>query len=410
MTEAPLARRGDSRLGGAGGGDEAALVAAGTIDLLRDASEAYPAWLDAIAGATSEIVLEMYWFGSDRTGWKFANALMERARAGVDVRVLYDALGSIGTDRGMFHALTAAGAQVREFHPLAPWRRRFSFSGLSRRDHRKILVVDDSVAFTGGININDAAAPREEGGGGWRDDAVRVTGPAAEELRRLFFDTWLKIGGEPPRHCSMVAPRHALALVQVARTQTRVHLRLAEAPELAQVIGHAAFGAHRVMRREYLSHIRAARERILISNAYFVPDSFVRRALQQAARRGVKVHVIVPESSDVPSVSFASSAMWGKLMRAGVHIHLWTDGMIHAKSAVIDGWATVGSYNLDYRSLLYNLEVNIACSDVRFVGSLAESFRADLTHTTEVDRAAWPRRPFPRKVLEWIFYGLRKLL
>ena len=381
-----------------------------TVTLLRDSVMAYPAWLRAIAAATEEILLEMYWFSSDATGWRFASALIERARAGVDVRVLYDALGSYATSPAMFQALAEAGVDVREYHPIHPWRAKFAFSGVSLRDHRKILVVDDIVGFTGGINITHAAAPREEGGGGWRDDAVMVTGIAAEELRRLFFDTWLKMDGPPPRRGGKVERRDALALIDAARVTALTHHGHAEVRPVVQVIGHAAFGAHRLMRKEYLAHIRQARERILISNAYFVPDAFVRRALQRAARRGVEVRVIVPARSDVPSVTFASSAMWSQLMRAGVHIHLWKDGMIHAKTAVIDAWATVGSYNLDYRSLLYNLEVNVASSDDVFVESLASSFRKDLGHCDQVDRGTWNRRPLARKILEWIFYRLRKLL
>jgi cardiolipin synthase len=406
MTSALVPQKPTSR---EGRGD-ALVRPAETIDHLRDATAAYPAWLAAIADAKEEILLEMYWFASDKTGWKFADALAAKAREGVDVRVLYDAIGSLGTDRELWDRLVHAGVRVIEHNPIRPWRRRFTVEGISRRDHRKILVVDDVVAFTGGINITDAAAPVADGGEGWRDDAVRVTGFAAEELRRLFFDTWLRSGGGSPRRGGQIERRDRLALIDAARDQARLHLGLPEAPHLIQVIGHAARGAHRVMRKEYLLHIRRAKERILIANAYFIPDAFVRRALQRAARRGVEVRVIVPEKPDVPSVAYASSAMWARLMRAGVHIHLWTVGMIHAKTAVIDGWATVGSYNLDYRSLLYNLEVNVATNHPGFVETLAQSFRTDLGTTRVVDRREWRARPFGRKILEWIFYRLRKLL
>ena len=383
---------------------------AGTIELLRDGAATYPAWLQAIAAAQEEIVLEMYWFASDDTGRRFAGALAERARAGVDVRIIYDAIGSIGTDDAMWSMLTQAGAQVIEYHPLAPWRKRFSLTSISQRDHRKILVVDGTVAFTGGINIMDAAAPVAEGGAGWRDDAVKVTGWGAEELRRLFYDTWFKSGGPPPRRGGKIAARDRLALIGAARAQALRRKGVVEPVDQLQVIGHAARGAHRTMRSLYLWHIRHAEKRILIANAYFVPDVGVRRGLVRAARRGVEVRVIVPARSDVPSVAFASSAMFGRLVKAGVHIHLWESGMIHAKTAVIDDWATVGSYNLDYRSLLYNLEVNVASRASEFVAALEASFREDLGQTKEVSLADWKLRPFGQKMLEWIFYRLRKLL
>jgi cardiolipin synthase len=419
-----------------------------SVQLLRDGAEAFPAWLEAIASAQDEILVEMYWFDSDRTGWRFAEALMERARAGCDVFVLYDAVGSFGADRAMFAALEAAGARVLEFHPIAPWRKRFRLDVVWLRDHRKIIVVDAKVGFTGGINICDKAAPKDQGGEGWRDDAVKITGPAVLELRALFFDTWLRLGGPSPRRGAAVVRRARRALVAAARAQSgsmppppdpavpvapaptwrerfqRAAARISRSggeitparprgvrtPPRIQVLGHAAWGARRSIRNLYVRHIRAARKMILIENAYFIPDGIVRRALVAAARRGVEVRVIVPRRSDVPSVSYAARAMYAGLMRAGVHIHEWLDGMMHAKSAVIDGWATVGSYNLDYRSLFYNLEVNVASEDPGFAAQVEASIRADLARCTEVDPVAWAQRPWHQKFLEWVHYLVRQFL
>jgi cardiolipin synthase len=161
----------------------------------------------------------------------------------------------------------------------------------------------------------------------------------------------------------------------------------------------------------YVRQIRGARQRILIANSYFVPDNTVRRALERAARRGVEVRVIVPKKSDVPSVGWAARALFASLMRAGVHVHFWIEGMMHAKSAVIDHWATVGSYNLDYRSLRYNLEVNVASEEPGFVESVEQSIRTDLEESCqEIDRLEWARRPWLEKVFEWFAYLVRKVL
>jgi cardiolipin synthase len=409
----------------------------GTIQLLRNGDETFPAWLAAIASAREEIVLEMYWFDSDKTGRQFASALIERARAGVEVLVIYDAIGSLGTDPTMWAEMIEAGIQVREFHPIAPWHRRFRFEAITLRDHRKILVVDAAVAFTGGINICDQAASKERGGGGWRDDAVQVTGRPVAELRALFFDTWLRLGGRAPRADPSRMRRARRQLNAAARYEvgqdpedpsTTWRARLArvsrpsreivvtEQPALAvrppvQVIGHSTRGAQRTIRNMYVRQIRGARQRILIANSYFVPDNTVRRALERAARRGVEVRVIVPKKSDVPSVGWAARALFASLMRAGVHVHFWIEGMMHAKSAVIDHWATVGSYNLDYRSLRYNLEVNVASEEPGFVESVEQSIRTDLEESCqEIDRLEWARRPWLEKVFEWFAYLVRKVL
>jgi cardiolipin synthase len=423
-----------------------------TITLLRDGREAYPAWLEAIAGARDEILLEMYWFASDGIGAKFAAALAERARAGVSVRVLFDGFGSLGTDAAQWDMLRAAGAQVLEFHPVSPLAERFSLGKIQQRDHRKILVIDGAVGFIGGINVCDENLPREEGGQGWRDDAVRVTGEAVLELRALFFDTWMRVGGAPPNAGSIAGPRLRKALTAAARAQldapgdggsfarvmdaaldrvhaasrrrrkarpaarsTREEPRTAEVdprggPLRPRIIGHHSWVAARTIRNVYVERIDAAQRVILIANSYFAPDVPVRRALVAAVRRGVEVRVLVPRDSDVPAVAWAGRALYAGLLAAGVHMHEWTASMLHAKTAVIDGWATVGSYNFDYRSLRYNLEVTAACEEPAFVASVEASIRADLALSEEVDAERWSRRPRWYRIFERVFYWLRKLL
>jgi cardiolipin synthase len=172
-------------------------VAGNRVVLLRDGEQAYPAMLAAIAAANEQILLEMYWFDSDRTGRRFAEALASAAARGVETALLYDAVGSIGVDLGMFTELRRAGVKVAEFGPIAPWRRRFRLGRLTRRDHRKVLVVDGEIGFTNGINVANAWASREEGGDGWRDDMVRVEGPAVRGLVRGLLAAWYHAGGEP---------------------------------------------------------------------------------------------------------------------------------------------------------------------------------------------------------------------
>jgi cardiolipin synthase len=420
-----------------------------SISLLRDGREAYPAWLEAIAAARSEILLEMYWFGSDATGARFAKALAERARAGVVVYVLYDGIGSLGVDPAQWDMLRAAGARVIEFHPVYPLAERFALAKVQQRDHRKILVVDASVAFTGGINICDENLPREEGGRGWRDDAVRVTGEAVLELRALFFDSWLRVGVPPAQAGAVVGWRvrraltaaaceqcdasednnafaktmdSAMDLVRIAtsRRRRKTRARAAARERAAQserdarlrprIIGHDSWGATRTIRNLYVRKIESAQRVILIANSYFAPDLPVRRALIGAALRGVEVRVMVPRDSDVKAVAWAGRALYAGLMRAGVHVHEWTESMLHSKTAVIDGWATVGSYNLDYRSLRYNLEVNAASEDPTFVAQVESALRADLAKSVQVQPDAWAKRPWWQRLLEWGFYLFRKIL
>lgn len=380
-----------------------AAIAAGPADhvtLLRDGAEALPRMFAAVRAARREILLEMYWLDSSRIGRALVDALTERAQAGVRVRVLYDALGSLGVDRQMYDALLAAGGEVIEFNPIAPWRRRFRLTAVSRRDHRKVLVVDRHTAFVGGLNIGMQWVPREEGGEGWRDDVAELRGPCCERLRALFFDVWTEQGGHAP---SDIAPRSRRAVVSAARDELE-HQR-------TTVLGHDAWGARRAIRRVYLSRIRRARHRVIIVNPYFVPDGAVLRALHRAVRRGAEVLVVVPKMSDVPAVTWASRALYTWLMRRGVQVYEWVGPMLHAKSALVDDWATTGSYNLDFRSLRYNLEVNVASADADFVAAMERSMRDDLaTHCEPVTLALWQRRPWIVRLRATLFYLFRKLL
>jgi len=368
-------------------------VEGNSVRLLRDGSQALPAMLEAIEAGVRQILLEMYWFGSDRVGMQFADALARAARRGVQVAVLYDSIGSLETDISLFNGLRAAGCHVIEVNPLWPWHRRFRFDRLAWRDHRKLLVVDALVAFTGGVNLAEPWLPRSQGGLGWRDDMVCLRGPAVAELMEAFLSIWTQLGGP-----LLEAARPADAQQSAGTTRVAV-LRNSFVKRRRQII------------RAYVMHIYRARERVWVKNPYFVPDRRVVHALARAAERGVDVRILVPRHSDVPLLNAASRAQWPRLLRKGVRIFEWQGTMLHAKTAVIDGtWSTIGTFNLDFRSLLWNLEVNLAIDSQEVGHTMEAGFLHDLEGAREVDPVAFSGRSFIERGLEWVGYRLRRLL
>jgi cardiolipin synthase len=260
------------------------------------------------------------------------------------------------------------------------------------RDHRKILVVDGQIGFTGGVNLADVWLPEDQDGQGWRDDMICVQGPAVGGLMNLFRRTWALEGG-----ASLTAlPRAASGPIGDQRVRV-----LGENYELRR----------REITSAYILNIFRARRRVWITNSYFVPDPSVARALKRAARRGIDVRVILPAYSDVDIVRHASRAIWGGLMRAGVRLFEFQRAVLHSKSAVIDGaWSTIGSFNMDYRSLRANFEVNVAVEDAGFGTVMEESFRRDLEDSREVDPHEFKFRPLGYRLLEFVLYRFRKLL
>jgi cardiolipin synthase len=367
-------------------------VGGNRVKLLRDGAEAFPSMLEAIEGARAQILFEMYWFDSDKTGRRFADALAAAARRGVEVAVIYDSLGSWEADGAMFAELAVAGARIVEFNPVMPWKKAFRLARLSVRDHRKILVVDGETGFTGGVNLADPWAPVSENGKGWRDDTLRLQGPAVAGLVEMFSATWLAEGGSPLR---FIAP----SADDVAGSYD------------VRVLGENFARNRREIVSAYLYNIYRAQRTIYITNAYFAPDPTVVRALKRAGDRGVDVRVLLPARSDVEIVRYAGRAMWGTLMRHGVRIFEWMPSILHSKTAVIDGrWSTIGTFNLDYRSLLSNLEVNVSVLDEGFGTLMERSFLRDLEHSTEVDAHDFRFRPLGDRVLELVLYALRSFL
>jgi cardiolipin synthase len=361
------------------------------VTVLRDGNETYDAMLAALAAAKRSICLETYILASDHTGDRFKEVLVARARAGVSVRVIYDAVGSFGLSDAWLDDLRASGAQVIDFNPIAPWRRRFN---LSHRDHRKILVVDNEVAFTGGLNIANDYASVDDGGRGWHDMHCRVRGPAVLDLAKLFRRSWLRSGGDiypaPPR-ASEAPP--------------------ASGTSYTRMLENTARRQRASIRRAYLYVIKAARTSVRIQNAYFLPDRGLRRALARAARRGVSVSVIVPGHSDVRLIQYAALYVLRRLARHGVEILRWRGTMMHAKTAVVDGvWSTIGSYNFDAQSRFNNLEVTLEILDPTVGQALVAEFEGDRANCDPYDEAAWRRLAWWRRALSWIGYRLRRFL
>jgi cardiolipin synthase len=362
------------------------------LALLRDGGQAFPAMLSAIAAARATVCLETYILRPDRVGHLFAAALAERARAGVEVNLLYDAWGS-SLPGAYLDRLHGAGVRTLAYHPFR-WsgRRREVVGRLVRRDHRKSLIVDSRIGFTGGVNLSDEHLPAEDGGGGWRDTHLSLEGPAARELEYFFRVTWRRAGGAPLDERRYGGDgRRPDPVVSVESSHVR----------------HGRAG----IREAYRLAIGGARARIWITNAYFLPQLRLVRALAAAARRGVDVRIMVAGTTDVRAVLFASRSIYEVLLAAGVRLFEWEGCVLHAKTAVVDGrWATVGSSNLDAQSLRQNLEANAIVRDPGFAAALERMFEEDLARCREISAERWRRRPVWLRAASWGAYLWRRWL
>ena len=360
------------------------------VTVLRDGGEVYPAMLAALAVAKRTILVETYILVADRTGDRFKAVLLERAAAGVSVRLIYDAVGSFSLASSFVAELRAGGVEVLEFNPIRPWRRRFR---MSHRDHRKIMVIDNEIGFTGGLNLANDYASIADGGEGWHDMHCRVRGKIVIDLARMFRRTWVRGGGTP----YPALPRKL------------------ELPPLGSCFVRALDNGRRrtraAVRRAYVHVIKASQRTIMIQNAYFLPDRGVRRAMAAAVRRGVDVRVIVPGNSDVKLVEWASLYIMRRLVRTGVKMLRWRGPMLHGKTATIDEvWSTIGSYNFDAQSRFNNLEVTVEILDPTTSATLARNFAMDVANCEPFDEQTWLRLSWWRKGLAWLGYRLRGFL
>ena len=370
---------------------DAPLVAGNRVRLLVDGPDTFEAVFTAVEKARHTIHVETYWFADDLTGQRFAALLAEKVDEGVTVRVIYDAYGSVATSARFFDAMSDQGIDVAAFHPLDAstiWR-------INNRDHRKLIVVDGTVGFTGGINICDPYAeassskpgPENGVGRGWRDTHVEIRGPAVGLLQAFFLETWTTLRrGTDLTAPGMFPPAAVLG------------------DELVQVVASDGGdeGEFRIY-NAYLEAINNAHDRVWIAQAYFSPDRRLRRALTEAARRGVDVRLIVPSFTNSSLVHHASRSTYAELLEAGVDIFEHTAALLHAKTAVIDGvWSTVGSSNLDRRSFIHNDELNLVVVGAGFAGEMETVFHTDLGNSEQIDAEAWAARPRFTRVLEFL--------
>ncbi len=365
-------------------------VGSDRVRLLVDGRDAFPTMLAAIRHATSEILLEMYWVGDDDVGRTFRAALTEAANNGVIVKVVVDAIGSLGLPSDFWAPLERAGGIAHTYHPLSPFAPTFRLTAIDRRDHRKLLLVDGKIGFVGGINLATAWIPKENGGLGFRDDAIELTGPVTFELRSLFYKTWQHLtAARPPKDVLPVVPGRTRNVWALA-SQTSRRMRRG-------ILG------------EYLFRIQRAERNIDLANAYFVPDGSFRHALYGARRRGVRVRLLVPRKGDIAVVQMAQESLYTDLLARGFEVYLLRDTVLHSKTAIVDEkFVTTGSYNFDERSRTKNLELNIAVEDAAFASHTRRAFETDLLAADRLTDEAWRERGRLRRATEVVSYMLRR--
>lgn len=360
------------------------LVLGNRLTLLQDGPVTYQAMFAAMRAARDHIHLETYIFADDDIGRQFAELLLERQAAGVQVNLIYDSVGCLETPAAFFDRLRAGGIQVLEFNPVNPLVGNLKAWRLNNRDHRKLLVVDGRVAFIGGINISTSyssaparrsAAKRDASDLGWRDTHLQIEGPVVAEFQKLFLDTWSGQKGPPladKNHFPALDPR---------------------GNDIVRAIGSASADPYSLIYLTLLSAINNAEQRIYLTNAYFVPDPQLLKALIDAARRGVEVKLVLPSHTDSWATFHAGRSHYSVLLRAGVKIYERRGAIMHSKTASIDGvWSTIGSTNLDWRSFLHNDEINASILGRDFSRQMDAMFARDLAESNAIDLERWERR------------------
>ena len=355
----------------------------------HEGSSALEAIREAIASARHHIHLEYFIFQPDETGRAMLGLLGEKAKQGVQVRLLYDAMGSYRLHRRTLQALRDAGGKCREFLPLNPLRRRIQ---VNMRDHRKILVVDGRVAFTGGLNIGDEYLGKVPRFGFWRDTHLRVEGPAVAGLQRLFVEGWDFAAEEDLRGPEFFPPLKA---------QSSTPQRSPLSSCTLQVIPSGPDMELKSIREVYFAAVLRAQQRLWIASPYFVPDAGLRDALCLAGYLGIDVRLLCQHHPDKWIPFFASRYYWSDVLAAGVKVYQYTKGMMHSKVMLVDGeWASVGTANLDNRSLHLNFEVNCLIYSPEAVEELEAAFRRDLADSVLLDPKVYARRPLPGRLVE----------
>lgn len=368
----------------------AAVVPGNRVSILLNGEEIFPAKLAAIRAARRTITYAQYVFEEGAPAADTAEALAERCRAGVRVHVLVDAVGALAMPVEYRQLMADAGCEVVTYRPLEPW----TIDRVNHRNHRRILVVDGRVGFTGGSGTSGKWSGNGRQEGHWRDTDLRVEGPVVAQLQGAFAENWLEATGVALGGADYF-PRSTAAADGVD----------------AQVVRSSPAGGSVAMYTMFLLAMASARRSIHITNPYFVPDDKMIETLAQAARRGVRVVLLLPGAIDHNLVRQASRARLGRLLRSGVEIHEYRAAMLHAKTMVIDSrWATVGSTNLDRRSFELNEELNLVIYDAKVARRLEEVFAKDLEQSGPVTYERWSRRGLLARILETFAIPIRSQL
>ncbi|MEO6259482.1 MAG: cardiolipin synthase [Thermoanaerobaculia bacterium] len=360
------------------------------VEILKNGVQIFPSMLAAIRAAKKTINLEFYIYWDGEVSRMFAEALAERARAGVAIKIILDAIGSSAMSQSMIDFLTRNGIDLEWYHPF----RWYMLSRFNHRTHRKLLIIDGEIGFSGGVGIADEWLGDADAENHWRETVARVEGPVVAQMQFAFLDNWIKSRGE-----LLTGLDYFPALEK-------------KGGHLTQVIKSSPAEGSSTVKLMYIISIVSARKSIFISNAYFLPDRDTIRALEGAARRGVDVRVIVPgEFVDVPVARHASRWHYDMLLRRGIKIYEYKPTMMHAKTMVVDGlWTTIGSSNFDDRSFRLNDEVNVNIFDPGIATQMEAMFHEDLARSEEISLHQWFQRSWFDRLKERVAERLKPQL
>ena len=367
-----------------------AIVSGNRITALQNGDEIFPAMLEAIRRAQRTITFETYIYWSGTIGEQFADALVERARAGIKVHVMLDWLGSKKMEPQLLNEMREAGIEVERYHEL----RWYNLGKMNNRTHRKVLIVDGTVGFTGGVGIADQWTGRAQDPKHWRDIHFRVQGPVVAQMQAAFLDNWIKTTGS-------ILHGDAYFPVLTASGEQEMHL-----------VTSSPAGGSASMRLMYLTAITAAERSIDIEAAYFVPDTLMSDELIRARARGVRIRILLPDKHiDSETVRIASKRAWGPLLEGGVEIHEYEPTMLHCKMLIFDQhMVSVGSTNFDMRSFELNDEASLNVYDSKFALQMTDIFEQDLRLSTPYTRQRWQNRSWMQKVAEVVVIPIKAQL
>jgi cardiolipin synthase A/B len=361
-----------------------------SIVALQNGDEIFPAMLKAIRGAQSTINFETYIYWSGVTGDEFAKALIERVRAGVKVHLMLDWLGSEKMKQQLLTEMQDAGVEIERYHAL----RWYSLGKLNNRTHRKVLIVDGKIGFTGGVGIADEWMGHAQDPEHWRDIHFQIEGPVVAQIQAAFLDNWVTTTGRVLNGESYFPTLPPAGGIKM------------------QMFMSSPAGGSESMRLMYLMAITAAQQSIDIEAAYFIPDDLMARELIKARSRGVRIRILLPDKHiDSETVRIATKRAWGPLLESGVEIYEYDPTMLHCKMLIFDHYmVSVGSTNFDMRSFELNDEASLNVFDTNFAKSMTAVFETDLKSSTPYDLARWQRRPLAEKLAEVVLIPIRSQL